>query len=466
MLACPHAVADRAGTASRTDWVRQLERLLVRHRHRLPWVHAVMLAGFLVLILVPLALPDPPESATPFTHFTPFAGFMLWGLWFPLVLLSVLLTGRSWCGLMCPMGAASEWLSRRGCKRPAPRWLRWEGMPVMSFLLITVLGQTLGVRDHPEAVAEIFGGTLFIALLVGCLYAGRAWCRYLCPIGLLLGVFARLSIVQLAPKSPMPGPERRRSARGICPTFIDIPRKKASRHCIECLRCVNPQAKGGLQLQLRAPGSEIRAIDRHDPKPAELAFLFLGGGAALGAFLWLAAPLYGVLRQRIGEWLVAHGGSWVGDTGPWWLMSVHPARREVFNWLDFITISGFIAVVALLLCGVLTGAAAAGARLAGPCGVRRRTLHLGYGFAPVAMVSLLVGLGGDLFEPLRALAVDAATGALQSAMVAAAVLWSIHLCHALLGREPLAPARRNLALIPPALASAAFGWLWFQALSF
>ncbi len=71
-----------------------------------------------------------PAAAQYFwNNFSLFANFVIWGLWFPLVFVSVIFTGRSWCGVLCPLGAASEWANRVGLKRPVPRWVRWRGTP-------------------------------------------------------------------------------------------------------------------------------------------------------------------------------------------------------------------------------------------------------------------------------------------------------------------------------------------------
>ena len=121
---------------------RTIEAFFVRHRDRLVWLHAAMAVVFVAVIVLPVFLPDPPGDATPLTHWTSFASYALWGLWFPLVFLSVIFTGRSWCGLLCPMGAAAEWANKRGPQRAIPGWLKWEGTPVVSFLFITILGQT------------------------------------------------------------------------------------------------------------------------------------------------------------------------------------------------------------------------------------------------------------------------------------------------------------------------------------
>lgn len=448
----------------------RLEWFFVHNRRYLPWVHGIMAAVFVTLILVPPLLPEAPERAGPLDHLVPFANFALWGLWFPLVLLSVIFTGRSWCGLLCPMGAASEYASKHGLKRRVPGWLTWEGTPVASFILVTILGQTVGVRDHPEAAAEVFGGTMLLAVVLGFLYAPgkRPWCRHACPIGLLLGVFSRLGAVQFAPKRPEPGGDRW-SDRGVCPTMIDLRRKQESRHCIECFRCVSPPAPGGLYLRLRLPGEEIEQIRHHHPSMAEVWFLFLGSGAALGGFLWLVLPLYQTIRDAVGTWFIERDWLWIGEPGPWWLMSVHPERREVFAWLDFFMISGFMAAVMVGLAAGLAAATAAAAalsgRFGGSGGFRSRFIELGYQFAPVAMVSLVVGLGGGLFAALAWAGVpQTVLQAVRIGAFAVGILWSLHLGDRILRVQGLGPAARMGALLPGLLGSGTVAAAWWPAL--
>lgn len=443
---------------------RVIEAFFVRHRDRLVWLHAAMAVVFVAVIVVPVFLPDPPGDATPLNHWVTFANYALWGLWFPLVFLSVIFTGRSWCGLLCPMGAAAEWANRRGPQRAIPGWLKWEGTPVVSFLFVTILGQTVGVRDHPEAALEVFGGTMLAAVALGWLYGRkkRAWCRHACPIGLLLGVFSRIGAVQFAPKIKREGGDAW-TEKGVCPTMIDLPRKEESRHCIQCFRCVNPQAKGSLELRLRPPGAEIEGIRRHHPNAAEVWFLFLGTGVALGGFLWLVLPQYQDLRQALGVWAIEHEVFWIGEPGPWWLMSVHPDRREVFVWLDFFLIVGFMLAVMAAMTAMLGALTAAAAWLAGRLGAalpfRARFVELGYQYAPVAMVSLVVGLGGALFQPLGPLA-----GAAKGVLFVAGIAWSLWLGWRILAVQGLAGASRIPALAPGLVGTVAVALAWWPAI--
>lgn len=452
-------------------WLRlahRVETFFLVHRDRLAYVHAFMFVVFLSVVLVPAFLPEPPEDATPWTHFTTFSNYVMWGLWFPLVFLSVIFTGRSWCGLMCPMGAASEWVNTRGFKRQIPRWIRWEGTPIVSFLIITILGQTVGVRDHPEAIAQVFGGTMLAAILVGLVWGRkrRAWCRHMCPIGLLLGIFSRLGAVEFRPKVKVEGGDRW-VEKGPCPTLIDIVRKEESRHCIECFRCVNAKPDRGLQLWLRRPGEEIAAIRRHHPNLYEVMFLFIGTGVALGGFLWLVAPVYQEWRQLFAVWAIENEYYWLAESGPAWLMSVHPERREVFVWIDFVMIAGFMLLVTGFYTAVLSATTAAAAwasgRMGGDRDFRQRFAELGYQYAPVAMVSLVIGLGGELFHGLTLAGLgEGYLVAAKAVFFLIALAWSVGLGLRILRNQMVSGASAAVPMAPGLVGSliVGAGWWW------
>lgn len=447
-----------------------IEAFFVRYRDLLRWIHAAMFFVFLGVVIGPALLADPPSDATPFNNVTAFAGYILWGLWFPLVFLSVIFSGRSWCGLLCPMGAASEWANLAGPRLAIPRWLAWEGTPVASFVVTTVLGQTLGVRDHPGAAAEVFGGTMLAAIVIGFLFGRRkrAWCRHMCPIGRILGLYSRLGAVQFSPKVKIADGDAY-SERGVCPMMIDLPRKTESRHCIECFRCVNPGNHNSIRLEPRRPGVEIEQIRDFRANPIEVWFLFLDTGVALGGFLWLVLPLYQDLRQMFGEWAIDRDYLWLNEPGPAWLMSVHPLQNEVFLWLDFIMIIGFMLGCMVALTAVLATLTSLSAKLAERVGAdgdfRRRFTELGYQYTPVAMVSLVIGLGGKLFEPIQytPLGVDG-VHAVKGALFFLGLLWSIWLGDRILVRQGVPPARRWLPLLPGLAGSVIVGIGWWPAI--
>lgn len=454
------APADRPAPPRRL--AAAIERAAVWARPHLPRVHLLMGVAFFGLIVGPALLPDRPWAHAA-AH---AANWLIWGLWFPLVFISVLLAARAWCGMLCPMGAASEWANRHGLKRPVPGWLRWEGTPIVSFVIVTVIGQTVGVRDYADAILLVFGNVFLAAVVLGFFYGAgkdkRPWCRHACPIGLLLGVFSRLGVMDLTPKRPRLDGEGY-TERGLCPTMIDLKRKTESRHCIMCARCVHPGQDGGLALRLRAPGREVADIHRHHASASEVWFLFTGTGIALGGFLWLVLPQYQALRQALGMWAIERGWTWIGESGPSWLMVVHPEAREVFVWLDFLMIVGWMLAVMAALTAALVALTAAGAWLAGRLGAdpgfADRFVRLGYAIAPAAMISLLLGLGGELF----ALLPGGLGGPVKAALVVAAAVWGVALGRRILAGMGLSGWRVGAALLPGAAAGAMVAAAWWPA---
>ncbi len=452
---------------------KKVEAFFVAHRKKLIWLHALMFCFFVALLVIPLFLPDPAEDATPLSDFTSFANYIMWGLWFPLVFLSVIFTGRSWCGIFCPMGAASEWANKIGLKREIPAWIRWEGTPIISFLLVTIWGQTIGVRDHAESLAIVFGSTMIAAIVIGYVYGRnkRAWCRHMCPIGLLLGIFSRIGAVEFIPKLKKQKKLKQRwTEKTACPTMIDLNSKDESRHCIECFRCVNPKAKGGLSLKLRMPGAEIENISKSNPNMAEIAFFFLGIGVALGGFLWLVLPEYQALRQAFGTWLVNNEYFSMLEPGPNWLMVVYPERREVFYWMDFTLIVSFMLGFMFVLASILSITTALSSWMsqkfsASHINFKQRFIELGYQYAPIAMVSLIIGLGAKLFELFTYTGLTMEHIAyIKIALFTMSLFWSMRLSYKILEAQGVTLNYRWLPMLPGIVGSCIVGLFWWPAL--
>ena len=450
--------------------LNKLEIFFTRHRNKIQWMHLLTFIIFMVVLFVPLYMGESPENALPWNDFPVFSNFLMWGLWFPLVFLSVIVTGRSWCGLFCPMGAASEQINKIGLSLKTPKWIRWEGMPVVAFLLITILGQTVGVRDHREAMAELFGGLMLIAIVVGFLYGkkNRVWCRHMCPIGFLLGLYSRLSIVNFHPNKPKKGSDKYRE-KGVCPTMVDVKRKKESRHCIECFKCVNPEAEKSMAVSFRPAGQEVENIAHYNPNRVEVWFFFLGTGSALGGFLWLILPVYQTFRQKIGEWAISQEWYWIGESGPGWLMSVHPERREVFNWLDFSTIVIFMLTVTVIFTFVMASINQLQTVIVKRIKDFPKDLSifniLAYQYMPVAMTALLIGLGGKIFELLEVFGLSrSVTIALKAGLFLMAIIWSIKIGYKIVRNLNITSRQAILPVSVGAVGSIAVGLSWWPAI--
>ncbi len=438
----------------------RIEDFFTGHRRLIGFIHIGMLIMFTALIFIPPLLPAPSEEATALNNFTVFARFLFWGLWFPLVLLSTVLFGRIWCGVFCPQGAVSEYASKFGLNKRPPSLIRWEGTPVLSFVFVTVLGQLVGVRDYPLPAVEILGGTMALAGVVGFIYTRRhrTWCRYLCPIGLLLGIFSRMGMISFEENnSELTGNGFKKA---VCPTFIGLAGKATGRHCIECFRCANYSSPGALALTFRRPGAEIENISRCSPSVYEVFFLFGATGLALGAFHWQANPFYIAFKQSIGGLFLDLGlGDFISRSGPWWLMVNYPEAGEVFNRLDAVSITLFMLLGLVASTAVLFALTAASAVLAYGRKINfSKITELGYIYAPIAMISIVLGLGQTLFQTLSALGLGAIfVKSIQAALFAGGGLWSLYLAYKL-------PGRWGLHLLSSTAGIGIVAWAWHRVI--
>jgi polyferredoxin len=97
-----------------SGWLNALGEGLRRHRRLIQRGQWAIVFVYLVLVAVPAFLPLPGRLAHIWDNLTLLAQFAFWGIWWPLVLLSMILVGLAWCGLFCPEGALTEAASRFG----------------------------------------------------------------------------------------------------------------------------------------------------------------------------------------------------------------------------------------------------------------------------------------------------------------------------------------------------------------
>ncbi|HIQ43063.1 MAG TPA: 4Fe-4S binding protein [Pseudomonas oleovorans] len=425
---------------------------------RLQWA---VVAFYAVLLVIPAFLSLPNGQARILSDLTLLAQFVFWGIWWPFVLLSVVLFGRLWCGLLCPEGALSEWASHYGRGGGVPRWMRWGGWPTLGFLLTTLYGQLISVYDYAQAALLILGGSTLAAMLVGWLYGRgkRVWCRYLCPVS---GVFALLA--KLAPMHfhVDEGRWRKNAPPHLpppnCAPLLDIRRMRGASACHACGRCSGQ--RDAVRLIARSSCEEVvRFGDQADNRWDVILLLYGVIGLATGAFHWTISPWFIALKQTLAEWLVMHGQLWPLQTdAPWWLLTHYPQVNDAFTWLDGLSICLYLGTGTLLLGGALHLLLTIGGALAGQS--RGFVRHLALCLVPSGAAGLFLGLSSTTvkllrYEGLQLVWVNQA----RAALLLLAGAWSLWLgwrvCQGLVARQRLAPLSGLL------LANALLGYCWW-----
>jgi polyferredoxin len=321
---------------------------------------------------------------------------LFWGVWQPAVLLATLVFGQVWCGLLCPDGTITEWVSRRGLGRKPSAWLKLAAWPALSFFALTAASEAFDAHRSALGTLIVVGGASALALAAGAVWGRgkRVWCRWLCPISSVFSLLSRCAVLHFNVDRAAWDRAPRRSLKPVdCPLLLDVRRLKSNEKCNMCGRCSGH--RDAVALAVRAPGSEIATLQADELRSGEaltVAFVLIGLG--------LAAP---------------HWKEW-----PW-----RPALTS-FLRPDHVSAEGLIVILATSL---VFGLAVVGALLLASRGRREIGLRLAYALIPLA------GLGLFLAEAEHALDLLAQAGFasarilpwLRAIVVALGAAWSFSL---------------------------------------
>ena len=439
---------------------------LMHHQEAIKAGQWTVVGIYLVLVAVPAFLPMPPKTAHIWTNLTLFAQFAFWGIWWPFVLLSMILVGRLWCGLICPEGALSEFASARGKGHAVPHWITWRGWPFVAFAGTTVYGQMVSVYQYAAPALLILGGSTLGAIVVGFLYGRtkRVWCRYLCPVNGVFGLLSKLAPVHFAVDHDAwrAWPHRRgtRVAAMNCAPLVPIRTMQGNSLCHMCGRCSG--FRDAVTLSRRSPNFEIVHVAGNDPKPVETILIVFGLiGLAFGAFHWSSSALYVEVKQFLAEWLVDHGVTWpLEPIAPWWMLTNYPDQNDMLSPLDGLVLLADIVGIALALGSFVMLCLAGASRVLDRFSVRRLH-HLAQGLVPIAGCGVFLGLSSLTVTMLRAegLALDI-VNPLRALFLIGAGVWSLWLGWQISRLYTTSAARHLLAMIPFTLAAVAACMSW------
>jgi polyferredoxin len=173
-----------------------LNRLL-----RVPYLLGIVRAlGFIILIIMVyysysyhgingIAVADP-------LMYTNISTFLFWVFWIMLVVLSVLFFGRMWCTI-CPLGWLHGKLSMSFFKKEYPKSLKNSFLLIVFTFLVLFGSVYFKVHRYPDLTARLILIFIFIVLVMGVVFKKRVFCRYLCPIGGMLGLYSKVGPVEL-----------------------------------------------------------------------------------------------------------------------------------------------------------------------------------------------------------------------------------------------------------------------------
>ncbi len=280
---------------------------------------------FAVLIVAGLAAGAPGSydgKLLPILRKANASTLVVWGLWWPGLVLATILFGRVWC-TVCPMELVTN-IARRVASFAGLRglalspWLRAGFAVLVLYAALQVLVAGFQIHRIPYYTAFVLLALLALALAVGFLFREpRAFCHGFCPAALLLNVYSRITPIALRAASAAtcrgcgtrdcvePKNRFRLDARS-CPSLLKPYDLKAEDACVLCFQCakVCPHGNVGFGV-LRPDAGRLGGATL-----ATVLFIFMASGF-VSHDLFAEVSAVDRLFHAVPQWLTALTG-WAG----------------------------------------------------------------------------------------------------------------------------------------------------------
>jgi len=359
---------------------------------------------------------------------------VFWGIWWPFVILSMLVLGRLWCGVFCPEGSLTEWTSKKfGLNKKIPRWIKWKGWPTAGFMLITLYGQLVSVYDYAKPALLILGGSTVFAMIIGWLYGrgSRVWCKDLCPVSGVFNLLSRLAPFTFKADEKAWQAYGKKAGNPNCPPMINIRQLHGVSNCHMCGRCAD--YRHAVQLMPRSVNEEVVRFGDEKLSVYEFILLLYGMvGVGIGAFTWTVSPWFIALKQKLAVWLVGHDIFWpLNEVGFWWILTDYP--QDAFNWIDGFCIASYILGSGIIFGSFLTVILWCVRFLSGK--QPKIMQHLAQVYLPLAAAGLFLGLTSTTIKLLQYEFIFFSwLGTVRALILVGAFIWSMILSVGVLGR--------------------------------
>ncbi|MDR1960930.1 MAG: 4Fe-4S binding protein [Gracilibacteraceae bacterium] len=142
---------------------------------------------------------------------------------------------RLLCGKICPFGYLQDWMN----KIPFPKKVRtFKGDKVLRYLKFAVLiawpvAEELSLFGEWQMSAPLVIGLTALALL--CILTSRPFCKYLCPVGAVLGLFNLLPPGRYKVNSD--SCTKCGACSRVCKMDIEPYKTPNSIECVRCGKC-------------------------------------------------------------------------------------------------------------------------------------------------------------------------------------------------------------------------------------
>lgn len=184
-----------------------------------------------------------------------------------------LIFGRVYCSVICPMGVLQDGIShlsgmRKGKKfrfsyTPEKKWLRYTVLALFINALVagaaplasliapySAFGRMISSVHAKSILTAIVAVVTFLAIFLFAWIGGRAYCNSICPVGTVLGLLSRFSLLKIHID------ESKCNACGLCSRKCKSSCINGKKHkvdysrCVACMYCVDTCNHGAISYSL------------------------------------------------------------------------------------------------------------------------------------------------------------------------------------------------------------------------
>ena len=214
-----------------------------------------------------------------------FINILFWSAGIFGMYLITFVSGRFLCGI-CPFAAVGDSIKRfKNFNLQIPKMLVSYGKHITIGLIVLVFWFE-GVTAIPRSSTLTAYLIIFLlsgAVISGLLFERRAWCRYVCPLGGLFGVYSLASITSLKANRSvcLNQCETHDCYLGTqliegCPMYLHPYGLENGRDCVLCMNCYKNCSHSSIKVNLQVPGSDIGNMSNRSLSESLLCLSLLG----------------------------------------------------------------------------------------------------------------------------------------------------------------------------------------------
>lgn len=150
---------------------------------------------FIALLIIGFSANSSDSAFLKYLRNFNLANLLVWSYWWPIIIISAIFFGRIWC-MVCPIELVTSFFAKIGFKKERPKWIKSGWAITIFYIIILFIGiNDFAIHRNPFAMSMYLLSITLVSAFSGLIFKKNTFCRYICPVGHLLGLYSRFSFL-------------------------------------------------------------------------------------------------------------------------------------------------------------------------------------------------------------------------------------------------------------------------------